>query len=98
MISRYFDEIAQDTGKYCYGVKDTLYALDIGAVEILVVYENLETTRFTIRNNTTQSMFDFLEIYIYIYIYFISFNISIQIDPNSFSIYYAILSLLTYHS
>jgi len=53
LISRYFDEIAQDSGKYCYGVKDTLYALDIGAVETLVVWENLEIMRYTLRNNTT---------------------------------------------
>jgi peptide chain release factor subunit 1 len=55
LISKYFDEIAQDTGKYCYGVKDTLYALDIGAVETLIVWENLETYRYTLRNNTTQT-------------------------------------------
>jgi len=50
LISKYFDEIAQDTGKYCYGVKDTLMALDIGAVETLVVWENLEITRFLLKN------------------------------------------------
>jgi len=53
LISRYFDEIAQDTGKYCYGVKDTLYALDAGAVEILVVWENLEINRYVLKNNGT---------------------------------------------
>lgn len=58
LISRYFDEIAQDTGKYCYGVKDTLYALDIGAVETLIVWENLEIARYTLRNNTTASKYN----------------------------------------
>jgi peptide chain release factor subunit 1 len=53
LISKYFDEIAQDTGKYCYGVNDTLYALDLGAVETIVVWENLEITRYQLKNNTT---------------------------------------------
>lgn len=53
LISRYFEEIAQDTGKYCYGVKDTLFALDMGAVEVLIVWENLEIWRFQLRNSST---------------------------------------------
>jgi len=53
LISKYFEEIAQDTGKYCYGVGDTLYALDLGAVEILVVWENLEINKYWLKNNTT---------------------------------------------
>lgn len=50
MIQRYFDEIAQDTGKYCYGIDDTLKALELGAVEILIVHESLETLRYSLRN------------------------------------------------
>jgi len=44
----------QDTGKYCFMVEDTLKALDLGAVETLVVWENLETMRYTVRDNSTQ--------------------------------------------
>jgi peptide chain release factor subunit 1 len=53
LISKFFDEISQDTGKYCYGISDTLYALDLGAVETLVVWENLEIQRYVLRNNST---------------------------------------------
>jgi len=53
LISKFFDEISQDTGKYCYGISDTLYALDLGAVETLVVWENLEMQRYVLRNNST---------------------------------------------
>jgi len=53
LISKFFDEISQDTGKYCYGISDTLYALDLGAVETLVVWENLEIQRILLKNNTT---------------------------------------------
>jgi len=45
LISRFFEEIAQDTGKVCYGVKETLYALENGAVQTLIVYENLDIIR-----------------------------------------------------
>jgi peptide chain release factor subunit 1 len=52
LISKFFDEISQDTGKICYGITDTLYSLDLGAVETLVVWENLETMRYVLRNNS----------------------------------------------
>ncbi|KAF7323261.1 Eukaryotic peptide chain release factor subunit 1 [Mycena chlorophos] len=50
LIQKYFDEISQDTGKYCFGIDDTLKALDLGAVETLIVWENLDITRYTLRN------------------------------------------------
>ncbi|KAJ8093563.1 translation termination factor eRF1 [Marasmius tenuissimus] len=50
LIQKYFDEISQDTGKYCFGIDDTLKALELGAVETLVVWENLDMTRYTLRN------------------------------------------------
>src|SRR3984885_4183949 len=50
LINSYFDEISQDTGKVCYGIDDTLKALELGACETLIVYENLEYTRWTVKN------------------------------------------------
>jgi len=54
LIQKWFDEISQDTGKYCFMVKDTLSALDLGAVETLIVWESLDVDRITLRNNSTQ--------------------------------------------
>lgn len=51
LIGRYFDEISQDTGKFCFGVVDTLKALEMGAVETLIVWENLDITRFVLKNH-----------------------------------------------
>ncbi|XP_028391618.1 eukaryotic peptide chain release factor subunit 1 [Dendronephthya gigantea] len=51
LIGRYFDEISQDTGKFCFGVDDTLKALEMGAVDILIVWENLEIQRFVLKNH-----------------------------------------------
>uniref|UniRef100_A0A8C7SB04 Eukaryotic peptide chain release factor subunit 1 n=1 Tax=Oncorhynchus mykiss TaxID=8022 RepID=A0A8C7SB04_ONCMY len=56
LIGRYFDEISQDTGKYCFGVEDTLKALEMGAVEILIVYENLDTMRYILRLHGAESV------------------------------------------
>jgi peptide chain release factor subunit 1 len=53
LIQSYFDEISQDTGKVVYGVKDTLKALEMGAVEKLIVWENLEHHRLLLKNPQT---------------------------------------------
>jgi len=50
LIQKYFDEISQDTGRYCFGIEDTLKALELGAVETLIVWENMDITRYTLNN------------------------------------------------
>ncbi|PLN74809.1 peptide chain release factor eRF/aRF subunit 1 [Aspergillus taichungensis] len=52
LIGRYFEEISQDTGKVCYGIEDTLKALELGAAEILIVYENLDVSRWVLKDST----------------------------------------------
>lgn len=41
-----------DTGKYCFGVDDTLRGLELGAVETLIVWENLDVTRHVLRDSS----------------------------------------------
>jgi len=53
LINRYFDQISQDTGKFCFGVEDTLRALEMGAVETLICWENLDIQRYVLKNHTT---------------------------------------------
>lgn len=53
LISKFFDEISQDTGKFVFGVKDTKACLEMGAVETLIVWENLEVDRVTLMNPVT---------------------------------------------
>lgn len=53
LIGKYFEEISQDTGKYVFGVDDTLKALEMGAIETLIVWENLDINRFSMKNSTT---------------------------------------------
>ncbi|DBA97473.1 TPA: Eukaryotic peptide chain release factor subunit 1-1 [Trebouxia sp. C0004] len=53
LISKFFDEISQDTSKYVFGVADTLQCLEMGAVETLVVWEDLQVYRYTLMNSTS---------------------------------------------
>ena len=53
LLQRYMDEISQDTGKYCFMIDDTLQALDLGAVEDLIIWDNLEINRLVLRNTNT---------------------------------------------
>ncbi|KAF3777911.1 Eukaryotic peptide chain release factor subunit 1-3 [Nymphaea thermarum] len=53
LIGKYFEEISQDTGKYVFGVDDTLKALEMGAVDTLIVWESVEIDRLTLKNNVT---------------------------------------------
>ena len=49
----FFDQISQDTGKFVFGVKDTLACLEMGAVETLIVWENLDLQRYVFTNPAT---------------------------------------------
>jgi peptide chain release factor subunit 1 len=53
LIGKYFEEISQDTGKYVLGVDDTMTALEMGAVETLIVWENLDVRRYELKNSAT---------------------------------------------
>jgi peptide chain release factor subunit 1 len=53
LIQKFFDEITMDTGKYCFGVKDTLTALDMSSVDTLIVWEDLDTMRYELRHPST---------------------------------------------
>uniref|UniRef100_A0A060T5P9 ARAD1C14256p n=1 Tax=Blastobotrys adeninivorans TaxID=409370 RepID=A0A060T5P9_BLAAD len=51
LLAAYFEEIAKDSGKFCYGVSDTLKALDLGAVETIIVFESLNVIRYTVKDS-----------------------------------------------
>jgi len=54
LLQKYMDEISRDTGKYCFMVDDTFKALELGAVEDLIMWENLDIERIVLRNTSTQ--------------------------------------------
>jgi len=55
LISSFLDEVSQDSGKFCFGIKDTMFALDAGAVETLIVWEECNLRRLHIKNPHTDT-------------------------------------------
>jgi len=53
LLSKYFDEISKDTNLYCFGIRDTLKCLEMGAVEKLIVFEELDHLRLVAKNPNT---------------------------------------------
>lgn len=54
LLTDYMQEIAQDNNKYCFGVRDTIRALEMGAVKTLIVWDELKMTRITTLNPATK--------------------------------------------
>eukprot|EP01102_Stenamoeba_stenopodia_P020909 TRINITY_DN82_c0_g1_i1.p1 TRINITY_DN82_c0_g1~~TRINITY_DN82_c0_g1_i1.p1 ORF type:complete len:433 (-),score=123.53 TRINITY_DN82_c0_g1_i1:381-1679(-) len=72
LICHYFEEISKDTGRYCFGVVDTLQALELGAAETLIVWENLDIMRYNVKNTVTNEE------------KILHLNADQQKDPNNF--------------
>jgi len=53
LLANYFNEIAKDSGKYCFGVQETIKVLESGAAEELIVWEDLAYNRYVLRNKET---------------------------------------------
>merc|ERR1711972_648951 len=53
LITKFLDEVSQDTGKYCFGIKETMQGLEMGAVETLIVWEEFQVRRLMIKNPHT---------------------------------------------
>ncbi len=51
LLSKYLTEIAKDTGMYTFGCSDTIKALEAGAVDTLIVHDNLKIEKITVKNN-----------------------------------------------
>lgn len=49
LIRKFFDEIGMDSNLYCYGVSDSMKALEMGAIETLIVFEDLDVKRFLVK-------------------------------------------------
>lgn len=53
LLGKYFDEISMDTGRIVFGIEETLRAMEMGAVEKLIVWENLDVQRYTFTHPST---------------------------------------------
>lgn len=53
LICKYLEEIAIDSGKICFGLKDSVMALEMGAIETLIVWENFDVVRYVLKHPAT---------------------------------------------
>lgn len=51
VLNKFYEEIAKDTGKYVFGIKDTMEALENGMVDILMLWENMDYNRLTLKDS-----------------------------------------------
>ena len=50
LISKFFEEIALDTGMIVFGVHDTMRALEMGALETLMLFEEIDMVRYLLKH------------------------------------------------
>ncbi len=50
VIGKFFEHIALDTGMIVFGVEDTMKAMELGALETMMLFENIEIMRYEIKN------------------------------------------------
>ena len=54
ILEKFYEEIAKDSGKYVFGIKDTMEAIENGVVDILIIWENIDFIRLTLKDNKSQ--------------------------------------------
>lgn len=55
-LSKFFEEISVDSGLVVFGVHDSMKVLETGAIETLLLYENLDYHRLTLKNKETEAI------------------------------------------
>jgi peptide chain release factor subunit 1 len=55
VLSKFFEEISVDSGLVVFGVADTMKVLETGAIETLLLYENMDMWRVVLKNKEDES-------------------------------------------
>jgi len=50
LVSNFFEQISLDTGMIVFGVNDTMKALEMSALDKILLYDEIEVTRFEVKN------------------------------------------------
>ena len=61
VLNQYFEEIARESGLYCFGPVDTLEALEAGAVKTLILWEELDIYKIKILINNGEEIILYLK-------------------------------------
>mmetsp|Transcript_54009 Transcript_54009/g.101473 ORF Transcript_54009/g.101473 Transcript_54009/m.101473 type:complete len:434 (+) Transcript_54009:73-1374(+) len=55
VISAFLNEVSKDSGIYCYGMQETITALEMGAVDTLIVWDQFPEKLFVARSPATDT-------------------------------------------
>ena len=50
LVSKFFEQIALDTGMIVFGIDDTIKALELSALEKIMLYEDIEAHRYVLKH------------------------------------------------
>lgn len=50
LVSKFFEQIALDTGMVVFGIDDTIKALELGALETIMLFEDIEAHRYLLKH------------------------------------------------
>ena len=50
LVSKFFEQIALDTGMIVFGIDDTIKALELSALETIMLYEDIEARRYVLKH------------------------------------------------
>lgn len=53
ILTKFYDDIAMDTGMVQFGVDDTLKAMEMGALDSMILWEDIAFTRYSLKNPAT---------------------------------------------
>lgn len=56
ILTRFYDEISRDTGKYVFGMKDTIDAMESGMIETLIIHDELTYNRLSLRSSNGEDL------------------------------------------
>lgn len=55
VICNFLGEVARGRGMYCFGMRDSITALEMGAIETLIVWDCIPAQRLVVRNETKET-------------------------------------------
>lgn len=55
VLSKFFEEISVDSGMVVFGIVDTMKVLETGAIETLLLYENMDMWRLVLKNKEDET-------------------------------------------
>jgi peptide chain release factor subunit 1 len=58
VLERFYVEIAKDSGKYIFGLKETMEAVENGMVDVLIIWENIDFLRLALKNNNGDIIYE----------------------------------------